>query len=94
MSRKQLDERDASVQIAGQFAAQLRRRRDELAMSQEDVASRAGVSRYVYQMFEKGEGRPGRPANPQLRTMIALAQALDMPVASLIPADLPDLTTR
>lgn len=63
-------------------------------MSQEDVASRAGLSRFRYQRYEKGESRPGEPVNPKLRTLVAIAQALDTSVGELMPRELPDLRTR
>jgi transcriptional regulator with XRE-family HTH domain len=44
----------------------------------------AGISAYTYQKFEKGESRPGTPANPRLFTLLALAEALDVPVESLL----------
>lgn len=76
------------------FATSLRSARERAGLSQEDVAYRAGLTRYTYQKYEKGESRPGSPANPTLRTLLALAQVLDLPLASLIPADAPDLRAR
>ncbi|MCT2222991.1 helix-turn-helix transcriptional regulator [Microbacterium paraoxydans] len=58
------------------------------------MAYRAGLTRYTYQKYEKGESRPGSPANPTLRTMLALSQVLGVTVASLIPTDAPDLRSR
>lgn len=63
----------------------LHRRRIQLALSQEDLAYAAGLSRYTYQKLEKGISRPGTPANPSLRNVIALAKALDIPLADLVP---------
>jgi len=51
---------------------------------QEALAHAAGISTYTYQKFEKGESRPGTPMNPRLRTLIALATALDMWVEELV----------
>ncbi len=31
------------------------------------MAYRAGLTRYTYQKYEKGESRPGHPANPTLQ---------------------------
>lgn len=94
VSKSRASHDDAWRRVAAEFATELRRRRAEIGLSQEDVASRAGISRYVYQMYEKGEGRPGRALNPQLRTLISLAQALDTTVGALIPDELPDFRTR
>lgn len=63
-------------------------------MSQEDVAYRAGLSRYTYQKYEKGESAPGNPANPTLRTLLALSQVLGIRLADLIPEHAPDLRSR
>ncbi len=72
----------------------LRRAREDAGLSQEQVAYRAGLTRYTYQKYEKGESRPGSPANPTLRTMLALSQVLGVAVASLIPPDAPDIRSR
>ncbi|WP_292774290.1 MULTISPECIES: helix-turn-helix transcriptional regulator [Microbacterium] len=79
---------------AQRLATALRRAREEAGLSQEQVAYRAGLTRYTYQKYEKGESRPGSPANPTLRTMLALSQVLGVTVASLIPPDAPDLRSR
>lgn len=79
---------------AQKLATTLRRARDEAGLSQEQVAYRAGLTRYTYQKYEKGESRPGSPANPTLRTMLALSQVLGVTMASLIPPDAPDLRSR
>lgn len=79
---------------AQRLATALRRVREDAGLSQEQVAYRAGLTRYTYQKYEKGESRPGSPANPTLRTMLALSQVLGVTVASLIPPDAPDLRSR
>lgn len=63
-------------------------------LSQDAVAYRAGLSRYTYQKFEKGESRPGQPANPSVRSLLAIAQALGTDLESLLPELVPDLTSR
>ena len=62
----------------------LQRARIAKGLSQEALAHAAGISTYTYQKFEKGESRPGTPMNPRLRTLIALATALDMRVEELV----------
>lgn len=79
---------------AQRLATALRRVREDAGLSQEQVAYRAGLTRYTYQKYEKGESRPGSPANPTLRTMLALSQVLGVTVASLIPPEAPDLRSR
>lgn len=63
-------------------------------LSQERVAYHAGLSRYTYQKLEKGEPRPGSPANPSVRTLLAVAQVLEVTLADLLPTQAPDLTAR
>lgn len=79
---------------AQRLATALSRARGEAGLSQEQVAYRAGLTRYTYQKYEKGESRPGSPANPTLRTMLALSQVLGVALADLIPDGAPDLQTR
>jgi transcriptional regulator with XRE-family HTH domain len=89
------DENDAKwAAYVQRLATSLRQARKQAGLSQEDVAYRAGLTRYTYQKYEKGESRPGRPANPTVRTLIAVAQVLSMPLADLIPPDPPDLRVR
>lgn len=76
------------------FATTLRSVRERADLSQEEVAYRSGLTRYTYQKYEKGESRPGNPANPTLRTLIAIAQVLDVPLSAIIPDDAPDLRSR
>ncbi|MBW9093036.1 helix-turn-helix transcriptional regulator [Microbacterium jejuense] len=76
------------------IATALRRRRLAIGLSQEAVAYRAGLTRYTYQKYEKGESRPGTAANPTLRSLLALSQVLEVPLDSLIPDSAPDLRSR
>ena len=70
--------------IARQLGLRLQRARIGKGLSQESLAHAAGISTYTYQKFEKGESRPGTPMNPRLRTLIALAVALDVKVEELV----------
>ena len=79
---------------AQRFATSLRSARLRAGLSQEDVAYRSGLTRYTYQKYEKGESKPGHPANPSLRTVLALAQVLGVSWGELIPAEVPDLRSR
>ena len=74
-----------------ELGASLARHRLSAGLSQEDVAYAAGVSRYTYQKFEKGESMPGTPANPSLRNIMAIAQVLGVTLDELIPSTWPDL---
>lgn len=76
------------------FATALRSARERAQLTQEDVAYRSGLTRYTYQKYEKGESKPGHPANPTMRTLLVLSQVLETPLASLLPAPVPDLRSR
>ena len=80
--------------FAQRLATSLRSARARANLSQEDVAYRAGLTRYTYQKNEQGESRPGHPANPTLRTLLALAQVLGVGLIDLVPTDVPDLRSR
>lgn len=92
---RQNDSNDGEwVAYAQRLATSLRRARGEAELSQEQVAYRAGLTRYTYQKYEKGESRPGSAANPTLRTLLALSQVLGVPLSGLVPEDPPDLRSR
>ena len=67
----------------------LQRLRLALALSQEDVAYAAGLTRSHYQQLEKGRSRPTASANPSLLTLVALADVLNVPVQQLLPRESP-----
>ncbi|MCI1869030.1 helix-turn-helix domain-containing protein [Bifidobacterium crudilactis] len=81
-------------EYAKELGLNLQRRRSDRGLSQEQVAYSAGLSRYTYQKFEKGESMPGTPANPSLRNIMAIAQILDISLDQLIPAPWPDLRAK
>jgi transcriptional regulator with XRE-family HTH domain len=78
--------------FARNLGVTLARAREAKGLSQERVAHLAGISAYTYQKFEKGESRPGTPMNPQLKTLLALCQVLDISAVDLLLDPLPDLT--
>jgi len=63
----------------------LQRERIAQGYSQEFVATSAGISGFTYRKLEHGESNPGTPANPRLRTLIALGRVLDIPIGKLLP---------
>lgn len=69
----------------------LARAREAVGLSQERVAHAAGISTFTYRKLEKGESNPGTPANPRLRTLVALAEVLDTDVTALLPANPPHI---
>lgn len=94
MARQNDSTDDEWAAYAQRLATSLRRAREDAGLSQEQVAYRAGLTRYTYQKYEKGESRPGSPANPTLRTILALSQVLDVAIEQLVPGDPPDLRSR
>lgn len=81
-------------EFAQSLALQLRRLRLRTGLSQEEVAHRANLSRFIYRQYENGESRRGFPANPALRSIIAIAQVFEEPIEELLPSPLPDLRSR
>lgn len=69
---------------AREIGVRLQQARHRLGLSQEDVAHRAGISAYTYQKFEKGESKPGTPLNPRLTTLLALCEAVELPLCELV----------
>ena len=72
---------------ADHLAQRLRVLRYERCISQEYVALHAGISTFTYQKFEKGESNPGKPMNPRLSTLVALARVFDVEPWELICFD-------
>jgi transcriptional regulator with XRE-family HTH domain len=70
----------------------LNRLRHRAGFTQERLAHAAGLTRYHYQQLEKGESRPHSAANPSLRTLLALSQALGVSLSDLMPDNPPDVT--
>ncbi|MCS4276440.1 MULTISPECIES: helix-turn-helix domain-containing protein [Mycetocola] len=81
-------------QYANLLGSSLRHLRLGRGLSQEQVAMAAGISRYTYQKFEKGESRPGTSANPSLQNVLALSQVFGVPIEELLPSTPPDLSDR
>ncbi len=94
MAKRTRPEDAAWSDYAAQLAANLRQLRAQAGLSQEDVAYRSGLTRYTYQKYEKGESKPGTPANPTIRTLLAISQALDVELTEILPPDAPDLRLR
>lgn len=66
------------------FARVVRARREELGMSQEELAHRAGLHRTYISDLERGA------RNIALTNIVRLANALELPVADLFTADVFD----
>lgn len=94
MARLHHDVDSAWGRYALELATSLRRARVAAGLSQEQTAYRAGLTRYTYQKYERGESRPGTAANPSLRTLLALAQVLEVKIEVLLPVNVPDLRSR
>ncbi|MDO8382332.1 MAG: helix-turn-helix domain-containing protein [Microbacterium sp.] len=72
----------------------IQRQRLARGYSQDRVAYEANLSRYTFQKLEKGESRPGSPANPRLMTLLAIAQVLGVELSAILPPHPPDLSAR
>lgn len=70
---------------ARELGLELQRRRFAAGLTQEDLAHRAGLTRTHYQQIEKGEWKRGHPANPSIKVLAYLAQALELQVGDLTP---------
>ncbi|WP_409048508.1 helix-turn-helix domain-containing protein [Microbacterium sp. HA-8] len=79
------------AEFARTLGTNIQRARVARGLSQEQLAYAAGLSRYTFQKFEKGESMPGTPANPSLRNVMAIAQVLDVTLDELAPLPWPDL---
>lgn len=60
------------------FAANLRRRRKELGLSQEQLGARANIQMADISRYESGS------RDPRITTIARLAQALDVPISYLL----------
>lgn len=80
--------------FAQSLGVRLRQLRQEAGLSQEEVASRANLSRFIYRQYESGESRRGEPMNPALRSIIAISQVFEVSIDTLLPHPFPDLRSR
>lgn len=58
------------------------------------VVADVGLSRFTYWKLECRESNPDTPANPRLRSILAVTQVLDVELADLLPKHIPDLRYR
>ena len=79
---------------AQELSINIARARTAKGYSQDGVAADACLSRFTYWKLERGESNPDIPANPRLRNILAVAQALDIELADLLPEYTPDLHRR
>ena len=91
MVAKQSKQTDPWAEFMQQFAINLQRLRMERELTQDQVAYAAGISRSAYQRLERGEVAPGDPANPTLKTLVLVAQVLDVPNDALVPPHAPEM---
>lgn len=78
-------------EYARELGLNLQRARAAKGISQERAAHAAGISSYTYRKLEKGESNPGTAANPRLRTLVALAEILEVAVDELLPQAPPSI---
>ena len=66
----------------GQF---IKRMREEKNMTQEELASKIGVKAASLSLYESGD------RNPDLYKLELIAKALDVPVATILDVEIPDV---
>lgn len=74
----------AEAELARKLGRRLADLREERGLTQEEVASRAGIATFTYQKYEKGESRPGTPMNPELFTLVSLSEAFEVRLSVLL----------
>lgn len=79
-------------EYAKELGLRLQKARQDAGLSQEKVAHAAGISTFTYRKLEHGLSNPGSPANPRLRTLVALATILQVPALRILGEDYPDIT--
>ncbi|WP_033522480.1 helix-turn-helix domain-containing protein [Bifidobacterium bohemicum] len=105
MSRKRPQDTDW-LKYVRQLGKNIEETREAKHLSQIEVANAADLSRYTYQKLESGIGskptgaKGTTPSNPSLRNVMAVAQALGVTLADLLPdmcdegTKPPDLSAR
>lgn len=86
---KKRDITKAEIELSLKLGRRLRDLREERGMTQEQVASGAGIATFTYQKFEKGESRPGSPMNPELYTLNALCKVFAIELSDLLDVNRP-----
>src|SRR4051794_11719262 len=81
---------DAWERYARELGTRLHQIRIERGLTQERLAVAANITTYTYRKLEKGESNPGTPANPRLRTLLALAEVLEVELVEMLPEGHPD----
>lgn len=90
-----MDKADSAwTDYARELGTNIARARTARGYSQDRVAADAGLSRYTYWKLERGQSNPETPANPSLRSILAITQALDTDLSDLLPEHIPDLRRK
>ena len=80
---------DAWERYVRGLGVRLHRLRTERGLSQERLAVAADISAFTYRKLEKGESNPGTAANPRLKTLVSLAEVLEVELTDLLPPKRP-----
>lgn len=89
MANPELD--DAWARYTLELGIRLHQLRVARGLSQERLAGAADITTFTYRKLEKGQSNPGTSANPRLRTLAALASALEVELRDLLPEHAPDM---
>ena len=76
---------DSWEAYARALGVEVQRRRLDLGITQEALAHRAGLTRTHCQQIERGWWKRDAPANPSLKVVVRLAQALGIEPGELLP---------
>ena len=74
-----------SLEMMQGLGARITRRRQEIGMSQEELAALSGMHRNQVSNIERARGNRGTPSNPQLGTLLAVAATLGVAPVELLP---------
>ena len=76
----------SELEVAKALGARLRALRERAGITQERASQIAGISRNHYQLLELGlsDRAKASPANPRLRTLVALCQAYETTMPQLM----------
>ncbi|MET9326646.1 helix-turn-helix transcriptional regulator [Tsukamurella sp. NPDC003166] len=74
------------MHLAKQLGLRLRRLREDRGYTQESMAAKTGIDPKTYQGYENGVGdyKSGRPFNPKLNTLMAIASGLELTTPALM----------
>lgn len=77
-----------NIDYAQMISSRLLVLRQSHGYTQEQVANLAGIATYTYQKYEYGFSKPNTPLNPQLLTLVSLADVYNIKLTDLLDPDI------